>query len=190
MTALDVRFLDRFFDLHVMSPVQHAVSGALTGDSGKSQEALAFSKEKLALAYAWLEGQLAGRTWAAGAEFTLADCAAAPSLFYADWTHRIPEAFPLLRAYRARLLARRFDVANQADPGRDDEGAISHADRQEKPGLQFGHQFRLARAGFEQLHRCHPDADARTERGESDQNGDCKGQISGVRHGKGLGWWD
>lgn len=106
MTALDVRFLDRFFDLHVMSPVQHAVSGALTGDSGKSQEALAFSKEKLALAYAWLEGQLAGRTWAAGAEFTLADCAAAPSLFYADWTHRIPEAFPLLRAYRARLLAR------------------------------------------------------------------------------------
>ena len=62
--------------------------------------------EKLERAYAWLEGQLAGRTWAAGADFTLADCAAAPSLFYADWTHRIPEAYPVLRAYRARLLAR------------------------------------------------------------------------------------
>ncbi|AKJ05248.1 Putative glutathione S-transferase-like protein [Archangium gephyra] len=106
MAALDVRFLDRFFDLHVMNWVQHAVSGALTGDSVKRQEGLTLAVEKLELAYAWLEGQLAGRTWAAGADFTLADCAAAPALFYADWTHRISEAFPVLRAYRARLLAR------------------------------------------------------------------------------------
>lgn len=106
MAALDVRFLDRFFDLHVMNVVQHAVGGALTGDPVKRREGLAFAAEKLELAYAWLEGQLAGRTWAAGADFTLADCAAAPSLFYADWTHRISKAFPVLRAYRARLLAR------------------------------------------------------------------------------------
>lgn len=105
-TALDVRFIDRFFDLHVMSPVQHAVGGALTGDLVKRRDALAFAADKLELAYAWLEGQLAGKTWAAGAAFTLADCAAAPALFYADWTHRISEAFPVLRAYRARLLAR------------------------------------------------------------------------------------
>jgi glutathione S-transferase len=104
--ALDVRFLDRFFDLHVMNAAQHAVDGALTGDPVKRQEGLALAVKKLELAYAWLEGQLAGRTWAAGADFTLADCAAAPSLFYADWTHRISEAFPVLRAYRARLLAR------------------------------------------------------------------------------------
>ena len=38
--------------------------------------------------------------------FSLADCAAAPSLFYADWTHQISDAYPALRAYRARLLAR------------------------------------------------------------------------------------
>ena len=106
MAGLDVRFLDRFFDLHVMNPVQHAVGGALTGDSVKRQEGLAFAEEKLELAYAWLEVQLTGRTWAAGTDFTLADSAAAPSLFYADWTHRISEAFPVLRAYRARLLAR------------------------------------------------------------------------------------
>ena len=106
MLALEVRFLDRFFDLHVMSPVQHAVNGALTGDPVKRQEAMAFAEEKLELAYAWLEGQLAGRTWAAGADFTLADCAAAPSLFYADWTHPISASFALLRSYRARLLAR------------------------------------------------------------------------------------
>jgi glutathione S-transferase len=101
-----VRFLDRFFDLHVMTPVQHAVNGALSGDPDKRKDGLAFAAEKLDLAYAWLEQQLAGRIWAAGEGFTLADCAAAPSLFYADWTHPISTACPLLRTYRARLLAR------------------------------------------------------------------------------------
>jgi len=106
MAALDVRFMDRFFDLHVMSPVQHAVGGALSGDPAKRTEALASATEKLDLAYAWLEERLAGKTWAAGDDFTLADCAAAPSLFYADWTHPIPADYPALRAYRARLLER------------------------------------------------------------------------------------
>jgi glutathione S-transferase len=106
MAALDVRFFDRFFDLYVMNPVQHAVGGALTGDPVKRQEGLTLSVEKLELAYAWLEGQLASKTWAAGTDFTLADCAAAPSLFYADWTHQISDAYPVLRAYRSRLLAR------------------------------------------------------------------------------------
>ena len=46
-----------------------------------------------------------GRTWAAGENLSLADCAAAPSLFYADWVHAIADAYPLLRAYRSRLLA-------------------------------------------------------------------------------------
>lgn len=106
MSALNVRFLDRFFDLHVMSCTQHAVNAALTGDPVRRQEGLEFAAQKLELAYAWLEGQLVGRTWAAGDDFTLADCAAAPSLFYADWTHTISDAFPVLRAYRKRLLAR------------------------------------------------------------------------------------
>ncbi|HWU78212.1 MAG TPA: glutathione S-transferase family protein [Rhodanobacter sp.] len=104
--ALDVRFLDRFFDLHVMNWVQHAVAGALTGNSVKRQEGLALAAEKLELAYAWLEERLTGRSWAAGADFTMADCAAAPALFYADWTQRIAETFPVLRDYRARLLGR------------------------------------------------------------------------------------
>jgi glutathione S-transferase len=106
MGALDVRFLDRVFDLHVMNSAQHAVDGALSGDPVKRQEGLALAVKKLDRAYAWLEGRLVGRTWATGADFTLADCAAAPSLFYADWTHRISDVFPVLRAYRARLLAR------------------------------------------------------------------------------------
>lgn len=106
MAALDVRFLDRFFDLHVMNAAQHAVDGALSGDPVKRQDGLALAVEKLDRAYAWLEGQLAGKPWAAGAAFSMADCAAAPSLFYADWTHPIAAQYTALRAYRARLLAR------------------------------------------------------------------------------------
>jgi glutathione S-transferase len=106
MVALDVRFLDRFFDLHVMDPVQLAVDSALKRVPTTAEQGLALASERLERAYAWLEEKLAGRAWAAGADFTLADCAAAPSLFYADWTHRISEAYPVLRAYRARLLAR------------------------------------------------------------------------------------
>ncbi|WP_091738519.1 glutathione S-transferase family protein [Phenylobacterium immobile] len=106
MAALSVRFLDRFFDLHVMNAAQHAVDGALTGDPVKRRDGLTMSIEKLERAYAWLEGALEGRTWAAGEDFTLADCAAAPSLFYADWVHPIDEAYPTVSAYRARLLAR------------------------------------------------------------------------------------
>jgi glutathione S-transferase len=117
MAALQVRFLDRFFDLHVMDAAQHAVDGAITGDAVKRQDGLAKSVEKLERAYAWLETAIAGRTWAAGEDFSMADCAAAPSLFYADWVHRIPDAYPVLRAYRARLLARP-SIARAVDGGR------------------------------------------------------------------------
>lgn len=107
MAALEVRFLDRFFDLHVMDAMQVAVESALgrlppmTAEDGRP-----IARERLERAYAWLDGHLAGRIWAAGEDFTLADCAAGPSLFYADWTHPIAERYPALRAYRARLLAR------------------------------------------------------------------------------------
>ena len=106
LAALDVRFLDRYFDLHVMDAMQVAVDSALGRLPMGREAGLAIAAERLERAYAWLEGHLEGRTWAAGEAFTLADCAAAPSLFYADWTHPIGEAYPRLRAYRARLLAR------------------------------------------------------------------------------------
>ena len=106
MAALDVHFLDRFFDLHIMNVVQHAVSGALTGDPVKRADGLAIAVEKLELAYAWLETHIPCKRWANGEDFTLADCAAGPSLFYADWTHAISDNYPKVRAYRTRLLAR------------------------------------------------------------------------------------
>jgi glutathione S-transferase len=103
--ALEARFMDRFFDHYVMTPVQTPVAEALR-DDGRTEVARAESAARLEIAYAWLEQRLQGRTWAAGADFGLADCAAAPSLFYADWVHSIGAQFPAVRAYRSRLLAR------------------------------------------------------------------------------------
>jgi len=117
MSALEVRFMDRFFDLHVMDAAQHAVNGAISGDAVKLRDGRALSEEKLERAYDWLETRLAGRAWATGDTFTLADCAAAPSLFYADWVHRIGDHYPVLRAYRSRLLARP-SVARAVDEAR------------------------------------------------------------------------
>jgi glutathione S-transferase len=91
-----------------MEAMQIAVDSALKRIPVKSKEGLVIARERLERAYAWLEGELAGRTWAAGADFTLADCAAAPSLFYADWTHRIPEAYqspPLMMPSRIHAPA-------------------------------------------------------------------------------------
>jgi glutathione S-transferase len=104
--ALEVRFMDRFFDNYVMSAMQKPVLEALKGERGRTDEARAEARVALDTVYAWLEERLAGRTWAAGEAFSMADCAAPPSLFYADWVHQIGPAFPRLRAYRSRLLAR------------------------------------------------------------------------------------
>jgi glutathione S-transferase len=103
--ALEVRFLDRLFDNYVMAPVQHAVGEALRPE-GRRETALAEARAALDVAYAWLDTWLAGRAWASGEAFTLADCAAAPALFYADWTQPLGGRFPAVGAYRARLLAR------------------------------------------------------------------------------------
>jgi glutathione S-transferase len=104
--ALRVRFLDRFFDLYVHTPTQKIVGDSLREPARRDAQGVTEARQSLDTAYAWLERKLAGRAWAAGAEFTLADCAAAPALFYADWVHPIPEQHPQLRAYRQRLLQR------------------------------------------------------------------------------------
>lgn len=106
IAALEVRFMDRFFDLHVMDAMQVAVSSKIGQIPMKSEDGHALARERLERAYKWLETKLADRTWAAGEDFSLADLAAAPSLFYADWVHLISDAYPNLRAYRSRLLAR------------------------------------------------------------------------------------
>ena len=100
----EVRMLDRVFDNHVMNVATTVVLTAIRGGDVKAARAEAGTV--LDKAYAWLDARIAGRDWAAGADFGLADCAGAPSLFYADWVHAIPAELATLRAYRARVLAR------------------------------------------------------------------------------------
>ncbi len=104
--ALDVRFMDRIFDNHVMGQMQAIVNEAIPHLGPPMPNRAERAGEALDTIYAWLDERLAGRNWASGQSFSLADCAAAPALFYADWVRRIPESLSTLRGYRARLLAR------------------------------------------------------------------------------------
>lgn len=104
--ALEVRKLDRVFDNYVMTPMQRIVGDFMRPAESRDPYGVSEHKTMLETAYAWLDGVIAEREWAAGADFSLADCAAAPALFYADWVHPIDDAFENLRAYRKRLLAR------------------------------------------------------------------------------------
>ena len=104
--AVVVRQLDRVFDNYVMNVMQVIVSDALRSEASRDPYGVERARADLERIYAWLDGELAAREWAAGRDFTLADCAAAPSLFYADWAHPIAERCPTLKAYRARLLGR------------------------------------------------------------------------------------
>lgn len=115
--ALEVRFMDRFFDNYVMTPMQLPVAEALRGERGRRDEAMTEAAHALDTAYGWLDARLDGRDWAAGGAFSMADCAAAPSLFYADWVHPIGDAWPRVRAYRSRLLARP-SIARAVEEGR------------------------------------------------------------------------
>ncbi len=105
--ALTVRLLDRFFDQYVSTPQQRIIFDAMRDPEARDPRGVADARAMLDTAYAWLDAHLAdGRPWAAGDAFTMADCGAAPFLFYADWTHAIDAGFAGVHAYRARLLAR------------------------------------------------------------------------------------
>jgi glutathione S-transferase len=116
--ALETRMLDRIFDNHVMAPTQAIVAEHLPFVTKTPDEArIDRARAALDKVYPWLDARLAERRWAAGDGFTLADCAGAPSLFYADWAHPIPDALAKLKAYRGRVLARP-SVARAVDEAR------------------------------------------------------------------------
>lgn len=104
--ALQVRMMDRFFDNYISTPQQRIVYDSLRQEIERDPVGVAEARKALETAYAWLDTTMAQRKWATGDAFSLADCAAAPFLFYADWTHRINPAFGHVLAYRERLLAR------------------------------------------------------------------------------------
>ncbi|WDG77058.1 glutathione S-transferase family protein [Pseudomonas chlororaphis] len=101
-SALEVRLWDRFFDCHVQGPMQRIVADRLYGTHGD------LSKERAALlsAYAMLERRLASRIWVASQDFSLADCAAAPALFYASTLVAFADEHRHLSAYFERLVQR------------------------------------------------------------------------------------
>jgi len=104
--ARDVRFADRFYDLYVHEPMQTIVGDRLRPADARDPHGVGRARALLDVAYAMIERELAARTWAAGDAFTMADCAAAPALHYADRVHPLGERHPHATAYLRRLEAR------------------------------------------------------------------------------------
>lgn len=103
---LDVRLLDRFFDNYVSTPQQKIVADRMRAEGERDPKGVAEAHALLTTAYAWLDARMAHREWATGEASSLADCGAAPFLFYADWVKQIPAEHPHLKAYLARLRTR------------------------------------------------------------------------------------
>ncbi len=102
---LEARLWDRFFDLHVHDPMQRIVADRLRPEAARDPLAVEEAKARLRQAYAMVDGRMAGRDWAAG-DFGIADCAAAPALFYAGIVVPFPAEHRTLHAYFDRLLER------------------------------------------------------------------------------------
>lgn len=104
--AWRVRARDRFFDSYIHEPMQKIVGDRLRPPGSKDAAGVDTARKTLATAYGLLEQELATAAWAHKDGFDLADCAAAPALFYADWVQPFRGAHPHLAAYFERLLAR------------------------------------------------------------------------------------
>ncbi len=104
--ALQVRLWDRFHDLYVAQPMQRIVEERLRPADGKDPHGLAAAKTGLRKAYDILEREMGGKTWAVGENFTMADCAAAPALFYANEVQPFGDSHRTLARYFERLMTR------------------------------------------------------------------------------------
>ncbi|MDO1558314.1 glutathione S-transferase family protein [Brevundimonas sp. 2R-24] len=104
--AVQVRMMDRIFDNYVATSQSKPVFDIIRPEDQRDPYGVAEAMKMLDTVYVWLDQRLEGLEWATPHGFSLADCGAAPFLFYADWTRPIPEELKTLRAYRARLLAR------------------------------------------------------------------------------------
>ena len=103
LEAVNARMIDRVFDNYVMNHLQQVVFAYIADPENPDQAILDKGKAELLRTYRWLEQWL--ETYALPPHVSLVTCAAAPSLFYADWVERIPDDCPRLAALRAELLA-------------------------------------------------------------------------------------
>ncbi|MDP8985895.1 MAG: glutathione S-transferase family protein [Pseudomonadota bacterium] len=100
--ALSVRQWDRFCDHYVQGPVQQIVGDHLRGAKADMSQ----QRAMLRTAFAMIDGQMAGREWMAGQGFSMADCAAAPALFFGSTIEPVPQRYGHLRKYFDRLMDR------------------------------------------------------------------------------------
>ncbi|MET0248246.1 MAG: glutathione S-transferase family protein [Sphingobium sp.] len=105
--AIEARLMDRLLDNYVMTPLQAVVFEAVRpADANRDPHGVTQAKAMLAKAYAMIETRMTGRSFAAGETMTLADCAAVPALFYADYILPFRATHPTLAAYMARMEQR------------------------------------------------------------------------------------
>ncbi|MDX8442720.1 glutathione S-transferase family protein [Mesorhizobium australafricanum] len=104
--ALQVHQADRFYDFYVQHPMQKIVGDRLRPKEQTDPFGVEEARAQLRNSYAIVEEEMAGRTWAAGETFTMADCAASPALFYANKVEPFGDKFPAVKRYHDRLLAR------------------------------------------------------------------------------------
>ncbi|WP_426440535.1 glutathione S-transferase family protein [Bradyrhizobium genosp. P] len=104
--ALRTRLRDRFLDLYVHMPMQKIVGDRLRPADNKDRHGVAEARVLLRTSYAMLEPQVAHGGWMMGEGFTLADCAAAPALFYGNMLEPFGDKLPHLTAYLERLKSR------------------------------------------------------------------------------------
>jgi glutathione S-transferase len=104
--ARQTRFRDRFYDLYVHQPMQKVVADRIRPADRRDPHGVEEAKKLLAVAYRMIDGEMASRTWAMGDAFTLADCAAAPALYYADLVLPFGDGHRHVAAYLHRLRER------------------------------------------------------------------------------------
>ena len=104
--AWQTRLRDRFFDNYVHTPMQQIVGDRLRPADKRDPYGVDQAKNNLRKAYGLIAREMSGEPWAMGDEFTLADCAAAPALFYADMMVPIGPDYPGVAAYLERLRKR------------------------------------------------------------------------------------
>jgi glutathione S-transferase len=104
--ARQMRFFDRFFDLHVNVPMQKIVTDRLRPAGKNDSYGVEQAKGLLRTTVGMTDKRMATKKWAMGEDFTMADCAAAPALFFADKVMPFGGAYPNAAAYLARLMQR------------------------------------------------------------------------------------
>lgn len=106
LLASQVRLWDRLFDLYLHLPMQKIVGDTFRAAGANDAAGVAEARTQVRRFYAMLEPALGQREWIVGDSFSMADCAAAPALFYADTVEPIGAGAPATTAYLNRLMAR------------------------------------------------------------------------------------